>query len=576
MTTRRYTPWFRRAVWLGILADWALGIPTIFAPEWVLATLGFRPTGDPVWTSFSALLVVLLSLFYIPGAQQPHRYKLNAWFAVFARPPGVLYFLVLNPGFYPAFGILDGVLFLIQFPLLLLAMKEAPTPDEAEADPGDLQAPADDRSAVWFKRLVWLGILADWALGIPAIFFPRQLLDVLGFRPTGDPVWTGFAALILVLLGVFYVPGANRPYRYRANAHLAVWARLPGVVFFLLLNPGFYPAFGIMDGALFLLQFPFLMKVMALRPRRGRQLDSEIFDYQGSTFREVKDVAFSGPYGAKLPYHWGLRPGKMFQFLNDSSRNMHDRRDVRPYYDKLIHANGVTFAGRWRIDTETPYTGYFATGSEGLLIARASVAGLFLKRGAIRAFGIGGKVYPTLDPDERVWPGNFVAVSKLSGYRARHITDVEMSNFPAIGWDPTSNLINRLIFRMVDTRPGYRQLFPISTLGVAPGQPVVTPDLMRLEVPRDVPRVDEKDFRDELRLEKYPGGKLVYEIQVKDFEDREWRRIGVLEFTEYAISEGGDKRLHFWIPRDVPNLPQGVAAAQPAAPPRPAPGRGSA
>jgi hypothetical protein len=568
MTTRRYTPWFRRAVWLGILADWALGIPTIFAPEWVLATLGFRPTGDSVWTAFSALLVVLLSLFYIPGAQQPHRYKLNAWFAVFARPPGVLYFLVLNPGFYPAFGILDGVLFLIQFPLLLLAMKEAPSPDEAEADPGDLQAPADDQSAVWFKRMVWLGILADWALGLPAIFFPRQLLDLLGFRPTGDPVWTGFAALILVLLGVFYVPGANQPYRYRANAHLAVWARPPGVVFFLLLNPGFYPAFGIMDGALFLLQFPWLMKVMALRPRRGRQLDSEIFDYQGSTFREVKDVAFSGPYGDKLPYHMGLRPGKIFQFLNDSSRNLHDRRDVRPYFDKLIHANGVSFAGRWRIDTETPYTGYFATGSEGLLIARASVAGLFLKRGAFRAFGIGGKVYPTLDPDERVWPGNFVVVSKLSGYRARHITDIEMSNFPAIGWDPASNLINRLIFRMVDTRPGYRQLFPISTLGVAPGQPVVTPDLMRLEVPRDVPRVDEKDFRDELRLEKYPGGRLVYEIQVKDFEDREWRRIGVLEFTEYAISEGGDKRLHFWIPRDVPNVPQGVAPAQPAAGPR--------
>ncbi|HEX2252280.1 MAG TPA: hypothetical protein VHQ65_03325 [Thermoanaerobaculia bacterium] len=575
----KYSTWFRRAVWLGILADWALGIPTIFAPEWVLDTLGFRATGDPVWTAFAALLVVLLSLFYIPGASDPHRYRFNAWLAVFARVPGVIFFLLLYPGAYPAFGILDGVLFLVQLPLLLLALKEPPA-RPVEADPGAPQAPPDGATK-WFRRMVWLGILADWGLGLPAIFFPEQLFAVLGFRPTGDPVWTAFAALILVLLGAFYVPGANNPYRYRFNAHMAVWARPPGVIFFLLLWPGIYPAFGILDGVLFLLQIPFLVKMMQNRPRLGPQLDTDVLDYDGSTFREVRDVAFSGPYD-ELPYHQGIRPGRILQLLVDSARNLHDRRDVRPYYDKLIHSNGVAMTGVWRIDRETPYTGYLATGSEGLLLIRASVAGLFTTRGHRRSFGIAGKVYPTMDPDERAWPGNFVTVSHLSGTFGKHIVDLVPTNAPTVGIDPAANLINRLVFRIVDTRPGYRQLFPLSTLGLPAGEAPVTPDMLRLVVPESIPRVDARDFRDELRLEHYPDGKLVWEIQVKDFADEEWTRIGEMVLDAYAIAEGQDKRLHFWIPRDVPTRPKpaGWRERQPApggpAPIAPAAGRATA
>ena len=77
---------------------------------------------------------------------------------------------------------------------------------------------------------------------------------------------------------------------------------------------------------------------------------------------------------------------------------------------------------------------------------------------------------------------NFVTVSHLSGSRAKHILDIEMFNYPTIGWSPGANLINRVIFRSMDTRPGYRQLYPISTLGLKPGDPVVTPDLLMLKV----------------------------------------------------------------------------------------------
>jgi hypothetical protein len=305
----------------------------------------------------------------------------------------------------------------------------------------------------------------------------------------------------------------------------------------------------------------------------------EEFEYSGSTFEEVKTITFSGPY-ATLPYHQGLGPKTVVQFFNDSARNMHDKRDIRPRYDKLIHANGICFAGLWKIDKASanaattadgprdpysgikidlpcePYTGYFAPGSEGLCIARLSVAGLYMKRGYRRAFGIAGKVFPTLDPHQKVKPGNFVTVNYLTGTKEAHIIDIAPTNQPGVGPAIAANVINRIIFRLMDTRPGYRQLYPISTLGVPRGGRIKTPDLIQLKVPDGTPRIDADDFRDELRLKNYPGNTLAYEIRVKMFDDPSWSRIGRIEFTEDGICEGCDKRIHFWIPRDIPLLDQ--------------------
>ena len=298
------------------------------------------------------------------------------------------------------------------------------------------------------------------------------------------------------------------------------------------------------------------MTAPATSGRTGHAGDPDaIFWYEGSTFNEVKSVAFSGPYAGELPRHRGLGPRTFLRFFNDSARNLIDQRDVLPPFDKLIHANGICYAGVWRIDGDSPYTGYFASGSEGLLLVRASVAGPQIDAGQRRSFGIAGKVFPTLDPDERVRPGNFVTVSKLSGNRRQHIADYDMTNKPPVGLDPAANLINRVIFRLMDTRPGWRQLHTISALGMPREAQVVTPDLMMLKVADATPRVSARDFRDELRLENYPDDRLVYTIDVKNFDERGWTRLGSMELTEYAISEGGDKRIHFSIPRDIPDQP---------------------
>jgi hypothetical protein len=84
--------WFRRVMWLGIVANIALALPTLAAPSAMLALTGL-PTATPdLWPRFSALLLVLLSVFYMPAGVDIDRYRATAWFAVGSRLAGVVFF----------------------------------------------------------------------------------------------------------------------------------------------------------------------------------------------------------------------------------------------------------------------------------------------------------------------------------------------------------------------------------------------------------------------------------------------------------------------------------------------------
>jgi hypothetical protein len=372
-----------------------------------------------------------------------------------------------------------------------------------------------------------------------------------------------FAALVLLILAALYVPAAINPHKYRLIAWLSVLARPPGVLFFFVLYPGVYPLFGIIDAVLSLLQISLLLLTFYGRekppsPLRAARIDDDWKaqppgEYRGTSFAELRRVIWCDPY-SKLPYQLGLGPLKFVTFFNHSSRNLSDRRDLLPYFDKLIHANGICLTGTWEITEDSPYTGYFAKGKKGLLLVRASVAGLTVSAGTRRALGFGGKLFPTMEPEEQQYPANFVVVSHLSGIRSKHITTIDMTNMPTRGFDPLANFVSRVVFRLLDTRPDWRQLHPISTLGLSPGDRVCTPDLMLMRLSANMPKIAAKDFRDELRVRNYPAGRLVYDILVRNFGEASWNRLGTMSFTEDVVSESGDKRLHFWIPRDRPSV----------------------
>jgi hypothetical protein len=285
--------------------------------------------------------------------------------------------------------------------------------------------------------------------------------------------------------------------------------------------------------------------------------------YVGSSFNAVWRQVASDPYDA-LP-HAAVTLSSFFDWfenklLTASRRTLSDRSDLLPRFRKLVHPNGICLAGTWNITAPTPYTGYFRGGSRALFIARASTALTATRRGEYRAFGFAGKLFPTTDPDAVVPTANFFTIEDLGGTLRDHFLDAENTNdIIRISLTPETFLNTPIgvavanAFATADrtfdiTQTLIRQLYPIAEAG--------EPDLAQARAPRwlkitgadDMPRIDATDFREELRLANYPDG-LRFDIFVADegtrLGDKKWERIGFIAFTEDALSDSCDHRLHF-------------------------------
>jgi hypothetical protein len=123
--------WFRRVVWIGIFANLALALPTMAAPAQLIAMAGL-PTATPdLWPRFAALLLVLLSVFYIPAARDIDRHRITAWFTVLSRLAGVVFFM-FEPS-YRLFMYFDLVFLLPEATLLMLAVRSVAPASKAIA-----------------------------------------------------------------------------------------------------------------------------------------------------------------------------------------------------------------------------------------------------------------------------------------------------------------------------------------------------------------------------------------------------------------------------------------------------------
>ena len=114
--------WFRRVLWVGILGNLALSIPTLVAPARLLALSSLPPASPVLWPRFSGLLLILLSLFYMPAAIDPDRYLATAWLAVGARLVGVIFFLATQSAEYNMLGFFDLAFFIPEAILLTMAV----------------------------------------------------------------------------------------------------------------------------------------------------------------------------------------------------------------------------------------------------------------------------------------------------------------------------------------------------------------------------------------------------------------------------------------------------------------------
>ena len=91
----QYAKCFSRVVWAGIAANILFIIPTLFFPEWLLSLLQMTIPVPIIWVRAAGLLLLEISILYIPGAIDPYRYKATAWMSVVVtRGGGASFFLI--------------------------------------------------------------------------------------------------------------------------------------------------------------------------------------------------------------------------------------------------------------------------------------------------------------------------------------------------------------------------------------------------------------------------------------------------------------------------------------------------
>ncbi len=238
--------------------------------------------------------------------------------------------------------------------------------------------------------------------------------------------------------------------------------------------------------------------------------------------------------------------------LSDAKRTLSNHADILPQFEKLAHPNGICFKGTWSITAHNKYSGYFKQGAKGLIIVRASSAMSNTKSGELRSFGFAGKVFPTMNPTQvnAENTANFFLIDDLGGTRARHYTDVSLSNSPPASI--TSVVLKSFLyaaklaraFSQADENPKVRQLYEISELGEKNLDNIVTPQWMKVNAHQGQ-TVNESDFRDELTLKSKP---LVFSISVASDRingKKDWQNIGQITLDTSVVSNSCDHRLHF-------------------------------
>lgn len=294
-------------------------------------------------------------------------------------------------------------------------------------------------------------------------------------------------------------------------------------------------------------------------------------------FEKIKSELFNQPYSELPQYNVNKQlfgPEKVKggqenenKLINAARRTFDSSEDLITLetQHKLLNANGICFAGAWRINQDSDYTGLYTNGSVTPAIVRASVALSGTKQNNKRSFGMAIKLLPN-DLQQKPSLNAFVLHS-MGGTVTKYVLDLALDNQPPLGSIPklsdiTTALRLRRDLEKADKENGatspsvsYR---PVSVFAEhqVEEQNVIAPRWLKLTV-IDSQRVDFSDFRDELRVENYSHKKIIYQIAVAGNsqdtttkkKNAKWQTIGVLELTESVTSASCDTNLHFQHPK---------------------------
>ena len=318
-----------------------------------------------------------------------------------------------------------------------------------------------------------------------------------------------------------------------------------------------------------------------------------------SAFEEVKSLVFSDPYSS-LPQYEVSR--KHFDVNGENVLLKHAQRTLESNANfielgtkhKLLQANGICFAGTWKMNQSSPYSGLFQAGTEVPVIVRASVSLSGTKQRDKRAFGMAIKLFPNA---HSALTENIFLMHSLGGTKTQYVANLPMTNEPALGeLPPFSQLLTAYRLesdlekadKALSGKKANARFRPVSHLAAVkvsdansklaghteestlePSISALTtskeielerelemktekqgPHWLRAALSSDTPLVDKDDFRDELSLQHYPNQTLSWVLYAANFNDAgideaQWQEVGEIILTESVVSLTCDTKLHF-------------------------------
>ncbi len=293
--------------------------------------------------------------------------------------------------------------------------------------------------------------------------------------------------------------------------------------------------------------------------------------YEGSTFNEVSDVIndknfaptsliekdeFAVYQSGKLP-QYAMNMGSVFgkgkDLGRDAKRTIAEKHDYYQRLEKLLHPNGVCVSGKWNMTEDNIYSGLFKKGSSALFIGRVSVAMEKTTSRSDRGFGFAGKIFPTMNPNEKVPTTSFFTVDTLMGENTPRFLETAVTNEPETGFNlrliklgiKIANLL-----KLADKSPMFRPVTPIAKIGEAPAN-VKSPKWFRVTASDGTLMNDETDFRREVLKAVLDNTILKFKVEVSDSTKsmkknaEGWKHVGFIEIDQAKVSYGCDRRLHF-------------------------------
>jgi cytochrome c5 len=117
--------WFSLVVWLGIVFNLFFILTELFAPDFINVAVGLAPGFPTVWNRAHSIMVLALTILYIPAAVNPLRYPAYSWLLVVSRLAAAIFWawcIASGQGAFGSYLASDGAFCVVQAILLQMAM----------------------------------------------------------------------------------------------------------------------------------------------------------------------------------------------------------------------------------------------------------------------------------------------------------------------------------------------------------------------------------------------------------------------------------------------------------------------